>query len=140
MNGMKQIIAIIRDECVEPTLAALARMGISVIAILPVLGRGLQKGNPGIPGQEGALGRNAGHHLRRGGECASSTPPVYHPPQKKKPAPGFLPKQMLMLLVPDEQAAGIVQALITINQSGRHGDGKIFVCPIGRVFGDEGAV
>jgi nitrogen regulatory protein PII 2 len=138
MNGMKQIIAIIRDECVEPTLAALARAGISVIAILPVLGRGLQKGNPGVPGQEGGLGRNAGHHLRRGGECASSTLPVYHPPQKKRPAPGFLPKRMLMLLVPDEQAAGIVQVLITINQSGRHGDGKIFVCPIGGVFGIDG--
>jgi nitrogen regulatory protein PII 2 len=139
MKGMKQVIAIIRDECVEPTLSALAHAGISVIAILPVLGRGQQKGNPGVPGQEGALGRNAGHHLRRGGECARSAPPVYRPPPKKRPGPGFLPKRMLMLLVPDEQAADIVQALIAINQSGRHGDGKIFVCPIGRVFGNDAA-
>lgn len=139
MNGMKQIIAVIRDECVEPTQAALARFGISGIAILPVLGRGQQKGNPGVPGQEGALGRNAGLHLRRGARDSGSSPPAYRPPVKKKATPGFLPKQMLMLLVPDEQADRIVQTLIAINQSGRHGDGKIFVCPIGRAFGGEAA-
>jgi nitrogen regulatory protein PII 2 len=138
MTGMKQIIAVIRDECVEPTQAALARFGVSMIAVLPVLGRGQQKGNPGIPEQEGALGRNAGLHLRRGGQCSGAYTPAYHRPAKKLAAPGFLPKQMLMLLVPDEQAAAIVQALIALNQSGRHGDGKIFVCPIGVAFGETG--
>jgi nitrogen regulatory protein PII 2 len=129
---MKQVIAIIRDECVELTLAALAQIGITGIVVVPVMGRGQQKGAPVIPDQDGTLGRNAGLHLRRPG--TGMVWPAYRPPQKKKAGFGFLPKQMLMVLASDDDAGPVVQALIAVNKSGRHGDGKIFVCPIGRAF------
>lgn len=131
---MKQVLAIIRDECREASQAALARIGITGIAFVPVLGRGLQKGSPGVPGQEGALGRNAGLHLRRT-EDSGTSPQVFHPHRKKKTDFLFVAKQMLIILVPDEQAPEVVQELIAVNQSGRHGDGKIFVCPIGGAIG-----
>ena len=43
---------------------------------------------------------------------------------------GFLPKRMLIIIAPDCDVPSIVQTLIDANQTGRHGDGKIFVCPL----------
>ena len=42
----------------------------------------------------------------------------------------FLPKRMLICTVPDKTAYDYVQAIIQVNQSGNHGDGKIFVRPL----------
>lgn len=135
---MKQIIAIIREECVEATEAALAGFDICGIVSIPVMGRGQQKGSIHVPDQDGTLGRNNGLHLRRPqGLVIGSGFPGYRPPQKKKTAFRFLPKQMLLIISPDETVEPVVQAMIAINQSGRHGDGKIFVCPIGRDLGLE---
>jgi nitrogen regulatory protein PII 2 len=128
---MKQIIAVIRDECVELTRAALMHLVVTGIVVLPVMGRGQQKGAPGIPDQSRKLGHNAGLHLRRPAEG-----PVwqeYRSPVTTKVS-GFLPKQMLMILANDNDVESIVRVLIELNQSGRHGDGKIFVCPIGQAF------
>ena len=135
---MKQIIAIIRDEKVEPSREALTRLDITGVMILPVMGRGLQKGAVPETREEGSLGRNAGLHLRRQ-QVSSATIACtgFRPLSKKKPGPGFLPKCMLIIMAPDEDVDAIVQALVVVNQSGRHGDGKIFVCPIGRLIAVE---
>jgi nitrogen regulatory protein PII len=45
-------------------------------------------------------------------------------------APGFLPKRMLLLVTYDEDVTRIVQAIVNANQTGRHGDGRIFICPM----------
>jgi nitrogen regulatory protein PII 2 len=133
---MKQIIAIIRDECAGPSQAALARAGISGIVIFPVMGRGQQKGAAVLPDSGGTFGRNAGHHLRRGDSCTAW--PAYQPPRKKKTGFGFLPKQMLIFSARDEVVTRAVNELLEVCQSGRHGDGKIFVCPVAQVSpGDE---
>ena len=133
---MKQIIAVIRDENVEPTQGILGSLGSISVVILPVLGRGQQKGALPVPDNAGSLGRNAGLHLRRQQEPpATMTCTGYRPLPKKKSGPGFLPKHMLIIMAPDEDVDAIVRALVVVNRSGRHGDGKIFVCPIGRSLG-----
>jgi nitrogen regulatory protein PII 2 len=133
---MKQIISIIRDECVEPTQIALKRLGITEVMVFPVMGRGQQKGAIQIHDQEGMLGRNTGPHLRRQQGLITGTGwPGYRQPQKKKAAYGFLQKQMLLIMADEEDVDPVIRELITVNQSGRHGDGKIFVCPIGHVIG-----
>ena len=42
----------------------------------------------------------------------------------------FLPKVKLEVVVPDEQAERVVEAIAEAAQTGRIGDGKIFVVPI----------
>jgi nitrogen regulatory protein PII 2 len=42
----------------------------------------------------------------------------------------YMPKRMLSWLVPDHAVAALVTAILDINQSGHHGDGKVFVCPV----------
>ena len=41
---------------------------------------------------------------------------------------------MLTIVVPDDVVSKVVKSIIKVNQTGKHGDGKIFVSPI------EGAV
>jgi len=133
---MKQIIAIIREECVELTRSSLAGLGIAGIAVIPVIGRGQQKGAVHVPDQDGSLGRNNGPHLRRSTGLTSGMGVLsYLHPGKKKTAFRFLPKQMLILIADDEDVRTVIDVLVAVNQSGRPGDGKIFVCPIGRALG-----
>jgi nitrogen regulatory protein P-II 1 len=42
----------------------------------------------------------------------------------------FLPKVKLEVIVPDSQAEQVVEAIAAAAQTGRSGDGKIFVSPI----------
>ena len=42
----------------------------------------------------------------------------------------YLPKRMVSWIVEDTQVASLIRALIEANQTGRLGDGKIFVLPI----------
>ena len=46
----------------------------------------------------------------------------------------YLPKKMLYLVVNDAMTRPVVQCLIRINQTGQHGDGKIFVMDAGEVY------
>ena len=46
----------------------------------------------------------------------------------------FVPKRLLTIVVPDDVVTTVVKAIIKVNQTGKAGDGKIFVSPI------EGAV
>ena len=43
----------------------------------------------------------------------------------------YVPKRMLTIVVPDGAVEGIVNAIVNANRTGKHGDGKIFVSPIG---------
>ncbi len=45
----------------------------------------------------------------------------------------FLPKVKLEVVVPDSQADRVVEAIAAAAQTGRIGDGKIFVMPVERV-------
>jgi nitrogen regulatory protein PII 2 len=46
----------------------------------------------------------------------------------------FVPKRLLTIVVPDDVVTKIVKSLIKVNQTGKAGDGKIFVSPIEGAF------
>ena len=45
----------------------------------------------------------------------------------------FLPKSKIEIAAPDDQAEGIIEAIIAAARTGKVGDGKIFVTPIEQV-------
>ena len=99
---MKEVIAVIRAEKWQETMDAAQAMGLSECSHLRVMGRGKQRG------------------LRYMRPVNGSDDGVMQ----------FLPKRLLTWLVPDEMAAGLVRALISVNKSENFGDGKVFVCPV----------
>lgn len=124
---MKQIIAIIRDEQVEATKTALASAGVRGATFLYVTGRGEQKGRVSVRELAGSLNRNIRMQL------GSPLPPNEPLDAMTRAAGftfGFLPKRMLVLVSCDEDVNRIVQAIVNSNQTGRHGDGRIFICPL----------
>ena len=127
---MKKIIAIIRNEKVEETKAALMKIGVNGVTFLHVTGRGPQKGM--IPSRLPAggcppyIGR---HPLRTQNDIPVSAYLTSRPAENEK-IPGFLPKRMLIIVANDSDVRPIINALIATNRTGCHGDGKIFVCPM----------
>ena len=132
---MKQIIAIIRDERVEETKTALETNGVRGVTFLYVTGRGRQKGTVSARELGGALNRNLRMQLTS--TEGATTPegsgeeiPRDSSPPEKEFEFGFLPKRMLIIIAYDDDVGSIVQAIVTANQTGRHGDGRIFICPM----------
>jgi nitrogen regulatory protein PII 2 len=41
-----------------------------------------------------------------------------------------VPKRLLTIVVPDDVVTKIIKSIIKVNQTGKAGDGKIFVSPI----------
>jgi nitrogen regulatory protein PII 2 len=134
-NGMKQIIAIIRDERVEETKAALEAIGILGVTFLYVTGRGEQKGKVSAQDLARSLNRNMRMQLESPSPVnnlpdvmtgAAGSP--FHPDVEF--ALGFLPKRMLVIISCDKEVNRIVQAIVNSNQTGCHGDGRLFICPM----------
>ncbi|MBI5742186.1 MAG: P-II family nitrogen regulator [Nitrospirae bacterium] len=125
---MKEITAIIRRDKLPETKQALDELGYSSLTIQSVDGRGKQKG-------------------AMCAEMDSEMPESFCTTVKLKPTPStyalehtlpkialYVPKRMLTLIVPDDAVSKLVKSIIKVNQSGKRGDGKIFVSPV------EGAV
>ncbi|MDR1640146.1 MAG: P-II family nitrogen regulator [Clostridiales bacterium] len=106
---MKEIIAIIRPRKMAETKAVLEKLGYPSMTAIPVLGRGKQKG----------IVEEVGLDLKR--RTLEST---------KNAVMKYIPKRQIHFVARDGDVDDIVQALIKANQTGQHGDGKIFVCPI----------
>lgn len=55
----------------------------------------------------------------------------------------FLPKVKIQILVPDDKAAQVVEAVVNTARTGKIGDGKIFIVPVEEVIrirtGEKGA-
>ncbi len=122
---MKEITAIIRRDRLPETKTALDSLGYPSLTIQSVDGRGKQKG-------------------AMCAEMDSEMPDSYCTAVKLKPTPSvyalehtlpkkalYVPKRMLTIVVPDEAVDGVVKIIIEANRSGRRGDGKVFVSPIG---------
>ncbi len=121
---MKEITAIIRRDKLPETKNVLEELGYPSLTIQSVEGRGKQ----------------------RGAMCAemdSEMPESFCTAVKLKPTPStyaldhtlpkvalFVPKRLLTIIVPDDVVTKIVKAIIKVNQTGRNGDGKIFVSAI----------
>lgn len=132
---MKEITAIIRRDKLPETKQVLEELGYPSLTIQSVEGRGKQRG------------------AIKGEICAevdaidSEIPESFCTAVKLKPTPStyalehtlpkvalYVPKRMLTIVVPDDVVSKVVKSIIKVNQTGKHGDGKIFVSPI------EGAV
>ncbi len=125
---MKEITAIIRRDKLPETKSALESMGYPSLSIQSVDGRGKQKG---------AMCAEMDSEMPDS-YCTAvklkSTPSVYALEHTLPKKALYVPKRMLTIIVPDEAVESIVKMIIEANQSGKRGDGKIFVSPV------EGAV
>jgi nitrogen regulatory protein PII 2 len=122
---MKKIIAIIRNECVETSRAALTKLGVAGVAILRVrekipacMPEPLCSSRPGD--SPDIFRKPAGTGRKK----------LVLGPGVPEPGQGFHLRGMLIMVVGDEAVLPVISALIAVNGSGRHGDGKIFVCPM----------
>lgn len=106
---MKEITAIIRMNKMNETKRALSEVGISSVTARDALGRG--KGLVDMQLLKGAeLGyEEAISQLGQGGR--------------------LIPKRILLIVVPDKLVNKTVKTIIRVNQTGKSGDGKIYVMP-----------
>jgi nitrogen regulatory protein PII 2 len=124
---VKEITAIIRRDKLQETKTALAELGLPSVSIQSVEGRGKQRGDVACTLQD---------MDEDGRACNSTVVPV-------KPTPSeyalehtlpkvvlYVPKRLLTIIVEDAAVAGVVEALVAVNQTGQPGDGKIFVSPV----------
>lgn len=108
---MKEIIAVVRMNMMNRTKKALTEAGIDAFFAHEAQGRGKGFVNPAV--LEGAS---------QGYEEAASLLG-----EKGK----LYPKRMITIVTKDDLVDDVVQTIIEANKTGKPGDGKIFVLPIG---------
>ena len=108
---MKEVMAIVRINMMNKTKKALAEAGISSVTARDALGRG--KGLVDLTLLEGA---------ERGYEEA-----IAQLGQSQR----LVPKRIFFTVVPDRLVPKTVQTIIEVNRTGKSGDGKIFIMPLG---------
>lgn len=106
---MKEILAIVRMNKINQTKRALSDSGISSITARDALGRG--KGLVDLQLLKGA---------ERGYEEAIS---------QLGQSQRLIPKRVILIVVPDELVDRTVKTIIHVNQTGKPGDGVIYVMP-----------
>ncbi|MBI2918357.1 MAG: P-II family nitrogen regulator [Chloroflexi bacterium] len=99
---MKEVVVIIRPEKWQTTREAADKLGLQEVMHRRVLGRGTQGGLRYLRSSSGA---------DEGGMR-------------------FLPKRMIVWVVPDEKVSSLVESVVQTNATGNLGDGTIFVCPL----------
>jgi len=107
---MKEVMAIIRINKINETKRALADVGISSLTAREALGRG--KGLVDMTLLKGA---------EQGYEEA-----IAQLGQSQR----LIPKRIIFIVVNDSMVEKTVKTIIKVNQTGKSGDGKIFVTPI----------
>lgn len=108
---MKEVIAVVRMNMMNRSKAALSDAGIDAFFAHEAQGRG--KGFVNVEVLEGA---ESGYE-----EAAAVLG------EKGK----LYPKRMLTVVVADDVVPEVVEVLTKVNQTGKPGDGKIFVLPLG---------
>lgn len=111
---MKEVLAFIRQNKMNVTKRALSDAGISSLHARECLGRG--KGMVDFGVLKGA---------EQGYEEAIS---------QLGQSQRLIPKRMLSIVVSDELVETTVETLIRANQTGKSGDGKIFVMPVSEAW------
>ena len=107
---MKEVMAIVRINMMNKTKKALSDAGISSITAKDCLGRG--KGLVDLKLLEGA---------EKGYEEA-----VAQLGQSQR----LIPKRIFSVVVPDRLVRKTIHTIIKVNQTGKAGDGKVFVMPV----------
>lgn len=106
---MKEIIAVIRMNMINATRKALTEAGVSSMTASEALGRGA-----------GLVDLNLLKGAEQGYEEAIS---------QLGQSQRLIPKRMLTIVSKDKHVDKIVKTIIQVNQTGKPGDGKIFVMP-----------
>lgn len=108
---MKEVIAVVRINMMNQTKQALTDAGVAAFFAHECQGRGKGFVNPKV-----LAGVDSGYE-----EAASVLG------EKGK----LYPKRMVTAVVEDEKVSDVVSAIIAVNKTGKPGDGKIFVLPVG---------
>jgi nitrogen regulatory protein PII 2 len=106
---MKDVIAIIRMNMMNKTKRALTQAGTTSMTAKDALGRG--KGLVDFKILQGS---------EKGYEEAIS---------QLGQSQRLIPKRVLLIVLPDKLVPKAVKTIIKVNQTGKSGDGKIFVMP-----------
>jgi len=107
---MKEVMAIVRMNKLNATKKALAEAGINSMTAKDVLGRG-----------KGLVDFGVLHGAEKGYEEA-----IAHLGESQR----LIPKRLVTVIVPEAQVERVVKAVISVNKTGKSGDGKIFVLPV----------
>lgn len=108
---MKEIIAVVRMNMMNKTKAALTAAGIDAFFAHEAQGRGV-----------GFVNRHVLQGAEQGYEEAAALLG-----EKGK----LYAKRMVTIVVDDDEVEDVVEAIIKVNKTGKPGDGKIFVLPVG---------
>ena len=106
---MKEIIAIIRMNMMNKTKQALAEVGLPSMTARDALGRG-----KGLVDTQLLKGAEKGYE-----EAISQLGQTQR----------LIPKRALLIVTTDEMVETTVKTIIRVNQTGKSGDGMIFVVP-----------
>ncbi len=106
---MKEVMAIVRMNMMNKTKSALAEAGIVSITAKDCLGRG-----------KGLIDLNLLKGAEKGYEEAIS---------QLGQSSRLIPKRALIIVVPQKLVDKTVKTIIRVNQTGKSGDGMIFVSP-----------
>ncbi len=107
---MKEIMAVIRMNMMNQTKQALTDAGISAFFAREAQGRGKGLVNP-------ALLEGAGKGYEEAAALLGEKGRLY-------------PKRVVSVMVNDDDVQTVIDTIISANQTGKPGDGKIFVMPI----------
>ncbi len=107
---MKEVMAIIRMNRINETKRAISDAGVGSFTARKCLGRG--KGKVDFRVLNGA---------KEGSEEAIA---------QLGEGQRLIPKRALTMIIPDDKVQAVVDVIIKTNQTGKPGDGKIFVMPV----------
>ena len=107
---MKEVMAIVRQNKMNHTKEALAEAGFPAFTATPVMGRG-----------QGVVDWRVLNGAENGAEEAIA---------QLGAGPRMVPKRLLSVVVPDDKVKVVIETIIATNQTGKPGDGKIFVLPM----------
>jgi nitrogen regulatory protein PII 2 len=111
---MKEVMAIIRMNMITKTKEALLLGGFPSMNARKVLGRGKKKVDFSLI-----------EFMVNGNDFAS---PIVA--EAVSEGHRLIPKRLLSIVVNDDEVKTLVDIIISVNQKGQAGDGKIFVLPI----------
>jgi nitrogen regulatory protein PII 2 len=111
---MKEVLAIIRMNRINQTKKALAEAGINAFHAKDCLGRG-----KGLVDFKVLRGAELGYEEA-----------IAHLGDSQR----LVPKRMLSIVVMEKLVPRVVETIISVNRTGKSGDGKIFVLPVYDAF------
>lgn len=107
---MREIVAVVRMNMMNKTKAALTAAGVNAFFAHEAQGRGV-----------GFINRKLVKGAEQGYEEAAAL---------LGEKGNLYPKRMVTIVVDDDEVDDVIETLITANQTGKPGDGKIFVLPV----------